>query len=120
MASKLTPFCYNHYGMKNQRPLIRRTLSQERFEVLIKKQLNGTASFRDLIELDEIVNRDPTIRENILEEMHEIKHPPQDNDPRDIINNIPQAKPQTLIDRIKEFFSRLFFSPPPAELTTCN
>jgi len=94
--------------MKNQRPLIRRTLSQERFEVLIKKQLRGTATFKDLIELDEIVNRDPAIRENILEEMHDIEHPSQDEGTHNSIQNVPRQKPTSIIDRIKEFFSRLF------------
>jgi hypothetical protein len=94
--------------MKNERPLIRRTFLQERFEVLIKKQLTGDATFKDLIELDEIINRDPKLREIILEEMNEAKHPPQNHGPQDIIENTPAAKPQSIIERIKSFFSRLF------------
>jgi len=44
----------------------RRTYLQDRLEILIKKQESGTASFNELTELDEIVNRDPAIREMII------------------------------------------------------
>jgi len=94
--------------MKNERPLIRRTFLQERFEVLIKKQLTGDATFKDLIELDEIINRDPKLREIILEEMSEVKHPPQDQHPPNVVQNTPVVKHKSITDRIKDFFSRLF------------
>jgi hypothetical protein len=58
--------------MKDYKPVIRRTFSQERFEILIKKQKSGEAIFRDLTELDEIVNRVPDIRLTILEEMENL------------------------------------------------
>lgn len=67
--------------MKGGKQLIRKTLSQERFEVLIKKQKAGEATFRDLTELDEIVNRVPDIRLTILEEM-EGKDAPDDDNPQ--------------------------------------
>ena len=41
----------------------RRTYLQDRLEILIKKQKSGTASFNELTELDDMVNRDPAIRE---------------------------------------------------------
>lgn len=44
----------------------RRTYLQDRLEILIKKQESGTASFTELTELDDIVNRDPAIREMII------------------------------------------------------
>jgi hypothetical protein len=43
---------------KDNRYIIRRTLSQERFEVLWKKHKNGQATLKDLTEMDEIINRD--------------------------------------------------------------
>jgi hypothetical protein len=46
----------------------RRTFSQDRYYILIKRQKSGEATMRDLIELDEIVNRDPDIREKVLRE----------------------------------------------------
>jgi len=55
--------------MKHQKPLIRRTFLQERFEVLIKKQLYGEATFAELTELDELINRDPKLKHIVLEEM---------------------------------------------------
>ena len=55
--------------MKHHKPIVRRTFSQERFEILIKKQKKGNATFTELTELDEIVNRDPSIRYIVLEEM---------------------------------------------------
>lgn len=91
--------------MKGDKPVIRRTLSQERFEVLIKKQKAGQATFRDLTELDEIVNRVPDIKLSILEEMEGQTRLDDDinNDPL-----LPQNNPQpNIIQKIKLFFERL-------------
>jgi hypothetical protein len=95
--------------MKNNRPLIRRTFRQERFDILIKKQRNGNATFNDLTELDDIVNRDPEIRESILEEMHEHEHPTQkpDVDSEEFVIT-KTAKPQSLLEQLKAFIKRLF------------
>jgi hypothetical protein len=92
--------------MKNQKPLIRRTFLQERFDILIKKQRNGNATFNDLTELDDIVNRDPAIRESILEEMQADNHPPHDTGADKIVINEP-VKSQTLIQKIKDFFKKI-------------
>lgn len=54
--------------MKSRQELSRRTFSQERFEILIKKQKEGRATFSQLTELDEIVNRDPEIRRQVIRE----------------------------------------------------
>lgn len=93
--------------MKNNRPLIRRTFLQERFDILIKKQRNGTANFNDLTELDEIVNRDPAIRESILEEMHEMEHPSEGPKQEEVIATAPMQQP-SLLEQLKNFFHRLF------------
>jgi hypothetical protein len=93
--------------MKNNRPLIRRTFLQERFDILIKKQRNGTANFNDLTELDEIVNRDPAIRESILEEMHEMEHPSEGPKQEEVIITAPVQQP-SLLEQLKNFFHRLF------------
>jgi len=90
--------------MKGDKPVIRRTLSQERFEVLIKKQKEGRATFRDLTELDEIVNRVPDIRLTILEEM-EGKTPTGDGSPEELpLQHPPQPN---FFERMKLFFDRL-------------
>lgn len=89
--------------MKGDKPVIRRTFSQERFEILIKKQKAGEATFRDLTELDEIVNRVPDIRLTILEEM-EGKTPDSDLPEEPTIVHPIQPN---FLDRVKLFFDRL-------------
>lgn len=54
--------------MKTHSEIPRKTYLQERFEILMKKQKDGKATFRELTELDEIVNRDPDIRDQIIRE----------------------------------------------------
>jgi len=94
--------------MKHQRGLRRVTFSQERFEILIKKQKNGEAKFSDLVELDEIVNRVPDIRHIILEEMEEIDTPNDEPRQQDIIT-VKENRSQGLLQKIKAFFNQLFF-----------
>ena len=94
--------------MKHQKGLRRVTFSQERFEILIKKQKNGEAKFSDLVELDEIVNRVPDIRHIILEEMEETDTPDNEAGQRDIIL-LKEHKSQGLFEKIKAFFNQLFF-----------
>lgn len=107
MALALMKSAITHGTMRNNPPLIRRTFLQERFDILIKKQRNGNATFNDLTELDDIVNRDPAIRESILEEMHD----------RDVTHEGPklnevvliEAKKSTgLLQQLKDFINRLF------------
>ncbi len=65
----------------------RRTYLQDRLEILIKKQESGTASFNELTELDDMVNRDPAIREMIIMDSffpgdkNEFDNPEQSTDP---------------------------------------
>jgi hypothetical protein len=97
--------------MKNQKVLIRRTFLQERFDILIKKQHNGKATFNDLTELDDIVNRDPAIRESILVEMQaENDLPPTlPPNPREVVFSEP-TKPLSLLEQLKGFINRLFIN----------
>lgn len=93
--------------MKNHKPIIRRTFLQERFEILIKKQKSGEATFSELTELDEIVNRDPNIRFSILEELQGIDE--QGNEPAP--DNIPLPGPvkrQNKFSRLKAMISDWF------------
>ncbi|WP_162996792.1 hypothetical protein [Mucilaginibacter kameinonensis] len=92
--------------MKYGKQLERRTFNQDRFEILIKRQKNGTATFNELSELDEIVNRDPEIREIVLEEMQDADSPkPPDNDQ---IQTIEKPVRKSFIEKIKAFINRLF------------
>jgi len=87
----------------------RKTFIQERFEILIKKQKSGEASFNELTELDEIVNKNAAIREQILEELQAIKN---QSDDMTIRENSPQIlkEPRRFWLSIKLFFDRLFSS----------
>jgi hypothetical protein len=98
--------------MKSNRPLIRRTFLQERFDILIKKQRNGHATFNDLTELDDIVNRDPAIRESILEEMQGIDKTPEGPSQPEIVNIEPVKQP-SLLEQLKAFVNRLFITETP-------
>lgn len=93
--------------MKYRKQLERRTFSQDRFDILIKRLQSGKATFNELTELDEIVNRDVTIRESILEGMQVINNPPEPPKQDDIIYDQPTKK-LTLLDKILAFINRLF------------
>jgi len=95
--------------MKYHKQLERRTFSQDRFDILIKRQKSGKATFNELTELDDIVNRDPAIRESILEEMQALNDPPDSPKREEIIYTQP-AKPQTLLDKIITFLNKLFIT----------
>jgi hypothetical protein len=92
---------------KGNRYIIRRTLSQERFEVLWKKHKNGHTTLKDLTEMDEIINRDAGVRQFVLEEM-EGKDPLNDNNDMQNMLQQPVISHQSITDKIKAFFNRLF------------
>jgi hypothetical protein len=93
--------------MKHQKQLERRTFLQDRFDILIKRQRAGTASFNELTELDDIVNRDPAIRESILVEMQEGDNP-KDDQLTEEITVIAPVKRQNWLDGIKGIIGRWF------------
>ena len=95
--------------MKHHKQLERRTFTQDRFDILIKRQKSGKATFNELTELDDIVNRDPAIRESILEEMQSINEPPDLQKPDDTLST-PPIKRLSLLDKIIAFISRLFMA----------
>jgi hypothetical protein len=87
----------------------RRTFLQDRFEILIKRQKNGTATFNELTELDEIVNRDPELREKVFREDILMEKPTDFEEPP--VNDELLAAPEkrrTMFARIKNLLSRLF------------
>lgn len=92
--------------MRHGKQLERRTFNQDRFEILIKRQKNGIATFNELTELDEIVNRDPEIREIVLEEMQDADTPKPPDD--DQIQMIEKPVRKSFIEKIKAFINRLF------------
>jgi len=94
-------------AMKHNKNLEQRTFLQDRFEILIKKQKTGQATFSELTELDDIVNKYATIREQILEEMHETK-PPDESAERENLLYHPQKRTISILDKIRSFFDRMF------------
>jgi hypothetical protein len=92
--------------MKPQKPLIRRTFLQERFMILIEKQQLGEATFDELTELDELINRDPKLRGIILEEMAETT-PPVDPPFNEEIKKTELPMQPTLMERIWSFIKNL-------------
>ena len=95
--------------MNRNRPLIRRTFLQERFEILISRQKRGIATFAELTELDDIVNRNGIIREQVLEEMHNAGPGDtiQDKSPD---NYYPKKQGFDLLAVFRSWFSRFSFS----------
>lgn len=93
--------------------LERRTYSQDRYYILIKRQKSGKATFNELTELDEIVNRVPDIREKVIMESffmddNEDFNEPLDNpDKKDNIYT-KQAQNRNLLDRLRSFINRVF------------
>jgi hypothetical protein len=67
-----TPFDVRYIKHLNmsyfRKKLERRTFSQDRYYILIKRQKEGKATFSELTELDEIVNRVPDIRDLVIRE----------------------------------------------------
>jgi len=99
--------------MSQHKPLIRRTFSQERYEILIKRQREGRATFNELTELDEIVNRDPTIREIVLIENHFIPGADDNNNSDTDLLKDTTKQPQrhNVFTWIKDWFERIFMLP---------
>ncbi|RFZ94283.1 hypothetical protein D0C36_01630 [Mucilaginibacter conchicola] len=94
--------------MKEPRYIIRRTLSQERFEVLWTKHKNGQTTLKDLAEMDEIINRDAGVRRFVLEEMATQDFPGRDQD-LDRNNAVqPTGFFGKLIFKIRSIFNSLF------------
>ncbi|MDP9077996.1 MAG: hypothetical protein M3O71_11265 [Bacteroidota bacterium] len=95
--------------MSQRKPLIRRTFLQERYEILIKRQQNGTATFNELTELDDIVNRDPSIREIVLIENHFIDGPEDNNETNtDAIENIVKPANLNWLSKLRAYIGRIF------------
>jgi hypothetical protein len=98
-----------------RKKLERRTYSQDRYYILIKKQKAGKATFNELTELDEIVNRVPDIREKVIRESffidntQDINTPPTNPGGNDKLYKQPLQR-QTLWNGIKSFITRIFIS----------
>jgi hypothetical protein len=98
-----------------RKKLERRTYSQDRYYILIKRQKAGKATFKELTELDEIVNRVPDIRDIVIresfmgEDADDINT--SQNDPGNSDSMSAQsAQHQNFWNRIRSFITRAFTS----------
>ena len=104
---------FKHSNMSYfRKKLERRTFSQDRYYTLIKRQKEGTATFAELTELDEIVNRVPdirdlVIRENFGEEDNETDNPINGPTDQNLISTTVTPHPN-LLTRIKSWLNRNF------------
>jgi hypothetical protein len=98
---------YINIMSKDNRFIVRRTISQERFEVLWKKRKDGAATLRDLTEMDEIINRDPSVRHFVLAEMEEGELPFDDHTQRKPPNQ-PSKLQQGLVSHASAYIKQLF------------
>jgi hypothetical protein len=89
----------------------RRTFLQDRFDILIKRQKTGMATFSELTELDDIVNRDPELREKVIRESMLMEGTDDFDEPVHPTDNGPILQPvqnRNLLNRIKSLISRIF------------
>jgi hypothetical protein len=97
-----------------RKKLERRTYSQDRYYILIKRQKAGKATFKELTELDEIVNRVPDIRDIVIRESFMDDSQDADTLPRDPgkeDNLYPQPiQHRTFWNRLRSFITRVFTS----------
>src|SRR5256885_984441 len=96
-----------------RKKLERRTYSQDRYYILIKRQKEGVATFNELSELDEIVNRVPDIREKVILENFVVDTNESDSQSDDRLNdqsNILSVPHKSIWARIRSFFRQLFSS----------
>ncbi|MFI5140645.1 MAG: hypothetical protein ACHQIM_22700 [Sphingobacteriales bacterium] len=100
--------------MNNHKKPERRTFLQDRFEILIKRQKTGEATFNELTELDDIVNSDPEIRDKIIRESMLMEGTDAFIEPLSEpgIPDLPRKslKRETLSNRIKSLIARIFTS----------
>ena len=97
-----------------RKKLERRTFSQDRYYILIKRQKEGKATFDELTELDEIVNRVPdirdlVIRENFGAEDNESDTPTNWPTNKGLVSTTGTPRPN-LLSRIKNWLNRNFTS----------
>lgn len=103
-----------------RKKLERRTFSQDRYYILIKRQKEGKATFSELTELDEIVNRVPdirdlVIRENFGGEDNETDNPTNEPPNHHLVSTATTPRPN-LLSRIKNWLNRTF----DAEVSVAN
>ncbi|HVW13634.1 MAG TPA: hypothetical protein VHB54_07435 [Mucilaginibacter sp.] len=105
---------FQHTGIMGyfRKTIERRTYSQDRYYILIKRQKEGTATLNDLTELDEIINRLPDIREKVIREnfyndTDETGELPNDPTRSGLTQDKPAMR-QSFLQKARVFWDRLF------------
>jgi hypothetical protein len=93
--------------MKNRKQLERRTFLQDRYDILIKKLNEGEASFAELTELDDIVNRSAYIRNQVLSQMQGIDDSSDDKTTKELPVEFV-TPPENLMEKVKQFLGNIF------------
>jgi len=95
-----------------RKKLERRTFSQDRYYILIKRQKEGKATFDELTELDEIVNRVPDIRDLVIRENFGEDDTEIDSQANGPVNQNPApaatVQRPSLLTRIRNWLNRNF------------
>jgi hypothetical protein len=96
----------------------RRTFLQDRFDILIKRQKTGKATFSELTELDDIVNRDPELREKVIRESMLMEGIDDNAGPAGNAENLDtppltSLKKQSMIARLMALLGRIFITKTP-------
>jgi hypothetical protein len=99
---------------QHRKQLERRTYSQDRYYILIKRQKAGKATFKELTELDEIVNRVPDIRDIVIRESFMDDEPevdsPTDSPGQNTNLLLQPIQHRNFWKRLRDFVSRVFTS----------
>jgi hypothetical protein len=94
----------------NNKFIFRRTDAQQRFEVLWKKRMEGEPTLKELAEMDEIINRDPSVYQFVLKEMENWALHSRDGQQK--TPPPPAASPlKKIIEKVRSFFKQwgIFF-----------
>jgi len=108
-------FINNKITMNNGKQLKRRTYLQDRFEILMRRQKTGEATFNELTELDDIVNRYPEIRDMIIRENMLTDGTDGFNEPANELKLSENTAMQEVqrpgfLSKLKSFIARIFNS----------
>ncbi|MES2275930.1 MAG: hypothetical protein V4592_07905 [Bacteroidota bacterium] len=88
----------------NNRFIFRRTDTQQRFEVLWQKRLEGEPTLKELAEMDEIINWDPLVCQFVLEALENGALPPGDGEQK---APPPAASPlKKTLEKVRSFFKQ--------------
>jgi hypothetical protein len=94
--------------MSRNRKNLRNAFYRQRFYSLMIKKKQGMATLKELIELDDIVNRDPVLRKKVLHQFYDYGTlPTNDKQKPDTKDKKRHSQRQHFWPRLKKFFGEL-------------